>query len=125
MTAEQVVSAFCEAVTRKDVDTAMSYIAADCFYHNVPLEPVRGAAGIRQAMDTFFQLLGVIEIETLHQVAAGSVVMNERVDTFAPPGKGRVSLPVFGVFEVEGDKIVSWRDYFDVRQFTERTGLAM
>ena len=44
------------------------------------------------------------------------VVMTERVDTFIY-GDKRISLPVMGTFEFEGDSLVKWRDYFDLREF--------
>jgi limonene-1,2-epoxide hydrolase len=35
---------------------------------------------------------------------------------FRFPGK-QISLPVMGIFEVAGEKIAAWRDYFDMNQF--------
>jgi limonene-1,2-epoxide hydrolase len=52
----------------------------------------------------------------LNLAAAGNVVMTERVDVFTYPDKS-IELPVAGVFEVRGDKIAAWRDYFDVNMF--------
>ena len=123
MNADQIVTAFCDAVTKKDVDGAMKYIADDCLSHNVPLDPMQGAAAIRGALQGFLQMLGSIEIETKLQVAVGDTVMNERVDYFQPPGKPRYGLPVAGVFVVKNGKIVVWRDYFDTRQFAKNTGI--
>lgn len=125
MTPEQIVNEFCDAVTKKDVDRAMALIADDCLYHNIPLDPIQGKAAIQQTLAGFLQLLGAIEIETLHQTCTGNVVMNERIDYFYPEGKGRVGLPVAGIFEVKDGKITSWRDYFDTKQMTERTGIAL
>jgi limonene-1,2-epoxide hydrolase len=123
MNADQVVTAFCSALTKSDLDGAMKLVAEDCVYHNIPLEPVKGAAAIRATLAGFVQMLGAIEIDTKVQVAVGDTVMNERIDTFTPPGKARYGLPVAGVFEVKNGKIVAWRDYFDVRQFTKGTGI--
>lgn len=125
MNADQTVTAFCNALTRGQLDEAMSLIAADCVYHNIPLEPVTGAAAIRATLQGFVQMLGAIEIDTLKQVAVGDVVMNERIDSFTPPGKTRYGLPVAGVFEVKNGKITAWRDYFDVRQFSTGTGIPL
>jgi limonene-1,2-epoxide hydrolase len=86
---------------------------------------MKGIEAIRQTFAGFVQALGSIEIETLHQASAGDVVLNERIDTFSPPGKERFGLPVAGIFEVKGDKIVAWRDYFDVKQFVEGTGIRL
>src|SRR5437868_3494162 len=100
MNADQTVTAFCNALTKGDIEAAMKLVAEDCVYHNIPLDPIKGAAGIRGALDGFVQMLGSIEIDTKLQVAVGDTVMNERVDTFTPPGKARYGLPVAGVFIV-------------------------
>jgi limonene-1,2-epoxide hydrolase len=123
MQAEEVVNQFCAAFSRGDLDGAMSLIAADCVYHNIPLAPVNGAAAIRETIAFFFSVLGTIRLETLHQVAHGSLVMNERLDHFSPPQGTAYSLPVAGVFEVHDGKITAWRDYFDIGQIERGTGL--
>lgn len=125
MTADQIVTAFCEAFEKGSIDDVMQYVDDDCEYHNIPLEPIRGAAAIRKTLEGFGQLLGSIRFEIRHQVASGDVVMNERVDHFTPPNGAPYGLPVTGVFEVRGGKIVAWRDYFDVGQFQKGTGLEL
>jgi limonene-1,2-epoxide hydrolase len=47
--------------------------------------------------------------------------MTERIDVFTLAGRS-FELPVMGTFEVNGDKIQAWRDYFDTNQFTARMG---
>ena len=89
----------------------------------MPFPPVTGPSGVRDTLAGFFQLTGPVRIETIRQVAVGKLVMNERLDHFDPPGGKAFALPVAGAFEVEGDKIVAWRDYFCMRQFAEGTGL--
>ena len=125
MNADRTVSAFCDALTRGDLDEAMKLVADDCVYHNIPLEPVKGAAAIRATLQGFVQMLGSIEIDTERQIAVGDLVMNERIDTFSPPGKARYGLPVAGAFEVKNGRIVAWRDYFCMKQFEKGTGLAV
>jgi limonene-1,2-epoxide hydrolase len=125
MNADQTVTAFCQALTKSDIDGAMKLVAEDCVYHNIPLDPIKGAAGIKQALQGFMQMLGSIEIDTKLQVAVGDTVMNERIDSFTPPGKAKYGLPVAGVFVVKNGKITAWRDYFDIRQFTKGTGIEM
>jgi hypothetical protein len=34
MTADEIVTAFCDAVTRKDYDRALGYLADDCVYQS-------------------------------------------------------------------------------------------
>jgi len=94
MNAGETVTAFCNALTRSDLDEAMKYVAEDCIYHNIPLDPVKGAAAIRATLEGFMPMLGSIAIDTQRQVAVGDFVMNERIDTFSPPGKGKYGLPI-------------------------------
>ncbi|MEA2624901.1 MAG: limonene,2-epoxide hydrolase [Candidatus Binatota bacterium] len=125
MNADQTVTAFCDALTRSDLDGAMKLVADDCVYHNIPLDPVTGPAAIRATLEGFVQMLGSIEIDTKRQVASGDLVMNERIDTFSPPGKSRFGLPVAGAFEVKNGKITAWRDYFCMKQFSSGTGISV
>ena len=124
MSPEEVVNAFCAALN-EDLESSLVYIADDCVYQNMPFPPVHGPAGVRDTLAGFFKLTGPVRIETLHQVAVGKLVMNERLDYFEPPGGRAFGLPVAGVFEVENGRITAWRDYFCVRQFAEGTGLAL
>ena len=125
MSPEQVVNAFCAALTANDLDAALSFISADCVYQNMPLPPVHGPAGVRDTLLGFFQITGPVRIEVLRQSAAGNYVFNERLDHFAPPGGRAYGLPVAGAFVVRGDQISEWRDYFCMRQFAAGTGLAL
>jgi limonene-1,2-epoxide hydrolase len=49
----------------------------------------------------------------LNLAIAGNVVLTERVGHFVCEGK-TIHARVMGAFEVTGDKITAWRDYFDV-----------
>lgn len=122
MSPDEIVTAFCETLN-EDLERSLAYIADDCIYQNMPFPPVRGPAGVRDTLAGFFQLTGPVRIETLRQVAVGELVMNERLDHFDPPGGRAFALPVAGAFEVRGDRIVAWRDYFCMRQFAQGTGL--
>lgn len=125
MRPEEVVDAFLAAANRQDMAGMLKYVAPDCVYQNMPFPPVHGPEGVKSTLEGFFQLTGWVRIETLRQVAAGNLVMNERLDHFAPPTGKAFALPVAGAFEVKGDLITAWRDYFCMRQFAEGTGLAI
>lgn len=122
MSPEEVVNAFCDALN-KDLEESLRFIADDCVYQNMPFPPVVGPEGVREVLAGFFQVTGPVRIETLRQVSTGNLVMNERIDHFDPPGGRAFGLPVSGAFEVDGDKITAWRDYFCMNQFREGTGL--
>ena len=61
--------------------------------------------------------LTVVEFKVLNMLSDGPQVMTERVDIFRKDDGGLVELPVMGILEFEGDKITSWREYFDLNQF--------
>jgi limonene-1,2-epoxide hydrolase len=120
--AEQIVRAFLGAWPRRDVDQLMSYFAPDAVYHNIPVAPLVGTAAIRGAFQGFYDMMTEgIELDVLHVVGNGDVVMAERIDRFRWDGK-RLDLPVCGVFEVRNGKIVKFRDYFNYPSWFEATG---
>ena len=120
MQPEQVVNEFCKAWSRLDVAQIMSFFTDDAVYHNIPMEPVRGKAGIKAAINTFLPMAKSLQFKILHTAAAGNVVMNERVDIFDLGNGKTISLPVAGVFEVNNNKITAWRDYFDLQMYTKQ-----
>ena len=111
---EMLVTDFCMAL-EGPLANALGYLAEDVDYRNIPLEPVKG----REAARAFLTpLLGeashlLEKMLILHTTSSGSVVMNERLETWVK-GDVRVELPVAGVFEIENGRIAKWRDYFDL-----------
>jgi len=110
---EDIVRRFCAAFARMDADELIEYFTPDALYHNIPLPPLRGRAEIHASLKGLRSRFRGLEIEILHQVAAGELVMNERIDYFMI-GERRVALPIAGVFELTAGKIRSWREYFDL-----------
>ena len=117
--AEKIVTEFCNAWPRKNVEELLAFFTDDAVYHNIPMEPARGKAAIKAAINTFLPGLKSIEFKILHTTAAGNVVMNERIDIL-DTGSKKISLPVAGVFEVKNGKISAWRDYFDMQMYTKQ-----
>lgn len=117
---EKLVREFCAAWARRDVDAILRYFDADAVYHNIPMEPVKGHAGIRRVLETFVPPSQSIEFQILHLAAAGPVVFTERVDRLTMGAK-KIELPVAGVFEIREGKIAAWRDYFDLQTWLEQT----
>jgi limonene-1,2-epoxide hydrolase len=117
--AEKVVTEFCNAFPRKNVEELLAFFSDDAVYHNIPMEPARGKAAIKAAINTFLPGLKSIEFKILHTTAAGNVVMNERIDIL-DTGSKKISLPVAGVFEVKNGKISAWRDYFDMQMYAKQ-----
>ena len=113
----EIVRSFIAAWSRNDLDEIMSYFAADCVYHNMPVEPARGSEATRAMIKGFSSMATKVEW-VLHQIAESEagVVLTERTDRFEIGGRW-VELPVMGSFELREGKIVAWRDYFDLAQF--------
>lgn len=112
-----IVREFCAAWERMDADELASYFTEDGVYHNIPMAAAEGRDAIRELLVGMKMMISSIRFDIHQQVAAGNVVMNERTDHLVM-GDKTIALPVVGVFEIEGDKIRAWRDYFDMAQFT-------
>ena len=109
----EVVEAFLDAFVAMDFDTALTYIAADAEYTNIPMGTVRGPAGVRTVLVPFFAPIHENEFIILRKGAADSVVFLERLDRHRLDHGWR-ELPVNSVFEVHDGRIAVWRDYFDL-----------
>ena len=111
-----VVTSFCGAWSRLDIDELMGFFHEDAVYHNIPVDPVVGRDDIRAMIVGFTAGWDRLDFALRHIVAQGDVVLTERVDHFVSVQR-TVSLPVMGTFELSGGLITAWRDYFDLNQF--------
>ena len=109
----EVVQAFLDAFVALDLDTALTYIADDCEYTNIPMGTVRGPAGVRAVLEPFAAPIHENDFVILRKAAAGPVVFMERLDRHRLDHGWR-ELPVNSVFEVRDGRITVWRDYFDL-----------
>ena len=116
-TPDEVVRDFCAAWGTATNEELLAWFHDDATYHNVPLEPAVGIDAIRGALEMFASMGMSITFEVHHQLAGDRVVMNERTDHIQMEGRS-ISLPVVGVFEVDGGRIRRWSDYFDMGQFS-------
>ena len=112
MNPEEVVRAELNAWGRRDVDEIVSHFSVDAVWENVPLGVANGHSEIRYLAKQYISRISHFECEILNLAAAGNVVLTERVDRFVFDGTP-VDARCMGAFEVTGDKISAWRDYFD------------
>ncbi len=119
MGAEEIVNEFMARVVRMDLDAACELVSDDVEYDNVPMGKVYGPDGIKGVLAQMVGMLDEVDWVIHRQVAAGSLVLNERTDRFGKDGKW-IELPVAGVFEVIDGRITLWRDYFDMTTFTDQ-----
>jgi limonene-1,2-epoxide hydrolase len=114
---DAMVREFIAAWERRDTDHIVDAFTDDGVYHSTPLTPIVGKAAIREFVTGFADVPpGRLEIR--NQVASDTVVMNERVDHLNMNGRP-VTLPIMGVFEIEGGRIKAWREYFDLAPVRE------
>jgi len=112
MSIEQVVREEMAAWGRNDVDEVISHFADDATFDIGPAFPkVAGRDAIYQILKHFFAGGTCIELEIMHSAVAGDVVLMERTDHWELDGK-KTSWPVMGAYEVHGDKITAWREYY-------------
>jgi limonene-1,2-epoxide hydrolase len=88
-------------------------------------EGVSSTTGIEEAI-AFLErpdrskAIAAVHFDILAIAADGNRVLTERVDRFVlADGSEVAAARLMGIFEVEGDKIVAWRDYFDVNFATK------
>lgn len=119
LTPEQTVDAFIAAIERRDVDAACALADEEISYENVPMQPIKGRTMLHAVLGSFVGKSTQVDWRIIRQVAAGDVVVNERLDRFEMDGKW-VEIPVAGIFEVRDGLITLWRDYFDLATFTNQ-----
>jgi limonene-1,2-epoxide hydrolase len=116
----QIVTDFCNAVPRRNVEELVGFFSADAIYHNIPIAPVKGREAIAATLRGFLDPSTEAGFEVLAIAGHGRVVLTERIDRFTINGK-QIAVPVMGAFEIDAQgKISAWRDYFDLAQFTKQ-----
>ena len=115
----ETVRAFVAALERKDIDSALTFVAENCEYDNVPMSKVHGPLAVRGVLESFLGAASEVDWVVHREAATGNVVFNERVDRFHF-AHGWVELPVTGVWEVVDGRITLWRDYFDIAMYMKQ-----
>lgn len=113
------VDDFVTAWPAGDASRLGEYFTESAVYHNGPLEPVVGRSAIVATVESFMGMGGSVSVDMVHVLVDGPLVMTERVDYFVAGGRS-LALPVCGVFELAGEQIAAWRDYFDLGQFASQ-----
>ena len=119
-TVQAFMAAFIAAWPSGDAAVLEPFFSPDAVYHNIPMEPARGRDAILATFAEFMAMGGQVRVDVAHLVAAGPIVMTERVDHFISPEQ-TISLPLMGVTEVHDGVITAWRDYFDLTQLRSQT----
>jgi limonene-1,2-epoxide hydrolase len=116
--ADDLVTEFCARWASPDPDELAGYFTEDAVYHNIPMQPLHGRDAIRDFIAGFLAAFDGIDFNVHRQISDGILVMNERTDVMRRKDGQTIPLPVMGVFEVRDERIVAWRDYFDMEAIT-------
>ena len=122
MSPSEIVTAFIEAIERKDVAAAAAMASPSISYENMPMQPIVGREAVAATLEMFLGNATEVDWVMVRQHEVGQVVFNERIDRFQI-GNGWLELPVAGVFEVDDDGLITlWRDYFDLASYQRQLG---
>ena len=117
MTPEEVVTALIRACEARDLDAVTALVTDDIEYDNVPIGKVFGPEGVRRVLSGgVSEAASQVEWVIHRQVASGNTVMNERTDRFLVDNRW-IEISIAAVFEVRGDRVSLWRDYFDLESY--------
>lgn len=119
---EEIVQACFEACRALDADRMVEHFSDEAVFWNAPVPPIHGKAKIRGTLQRLFSLCTSLEIDVHSLAVAESTVLMERTDTVDVRGVS-VSAPIAGVVYFRGDRIIAWRDYFDLLHLLRQTTL--
>jgi cytochrome P450/limonene-1,2-epoxide hydrolase len=109
-----IVREFCDLMIKRDPEALRPLLADDAVYQNVGTPAFTGISAILENLGIQFSVFpDSYEYKTLNLVAAGEVVLTERLDFVRVPSGELAGLPVMGAFTVRDGKIVRWTDYWD------------
>jgi len=117
----EIATTFFEHWNANRIDEALSMLAEDVLYDNVPFPDIVG----RENVGKFHRDFGIgssfkVEWQIVNIAVADQVVLNERIDIFIHESGDKITLPVMGTITVEDGKITVWRDYFDASSFDKQ-----
>lgn len=118
-TVRAFMAVFVRAWPLADASGLSHFFSAEAVYVNGALAPVRGRATVVSSLTAMMAMGGEVGVDILHLIAAGPIVMTERVDYWSSDGRS-ATLRVAGVFEVRDGVIAAWRDYFDGNEFASQ-----
>lgn len=122
---EKLVRDFLGSWQGRNLDTICGAFAENAVYHNVPVKPIEGMAGIRGIFTAFLDAFTYAELKIITLAAEPGLVLAERIDYFTMNDGRKIVLPVTGVFVVKNGKIARFSDYFDLADFERQSGLKL
>jgi limonene-1,2-epoxide hydrolase len=123
--AQKVVEAFVSALERLDLDEALTLVAEDVRWVNVPWKTATDKNRFRKILRGMFKDATRFEVQyrDIHERGDG-VVYTDRVDIFEGGGIS-MNLPVQGEFRVKDGLITEWVDRFSWTKFVGEIGRSL
>ncbi len=122
---EKLVRDFLGSWEGRDLETICGAFADDAIYHNMPVAPIEGIAGIRAIFAAFLDAFAEAKLDVITLAAEPGLVLAERIDYFTMNDGTKVVLPVTGVFVVRNGEIARFTDYFDLADFERQSGFKL
>jgi len=118
-----VVSFLAECGRSKEAmqEAMRSYFTSETVWENVNMGTTVGADEALALMQSFEDNTGIATFRAtlINKAVDGNVVLTERTESLVDAeGKQIMEVRIMGAFEIEGDKIVAWRDYFDTKVYS-------
>ena len=112
---ERIVTELLNAWSRLDFAGATELVTDSFVYQPDPsAKLIKGKDAVLAVWQSYLKFMKSYEFKTLHILSAGDVVMMERLEWIGTK-RGKMELPIMGVFEVSGGKLSAWRDYWDTK----------
>ena len=131
MTSVEVVRALYDAFNAQDWDRIADYVAADVEWTNIALEQTSDLQQLRESYPGFFEAFPDVNVRIVNIFGEGRYVAVEWHARGTNTGPFRGNPPTGKVFErrgcsvaeIEGGRIVRYRDYFDRATQLRQLGL--
>ena len=117
---EQIVVEFWKAFDRLDLEAALGYMTEDCVHDDKPVGIHAGKEEIRKFFAPQMVEMASFRAELKDTLSIGDTVMNERIDHIELQGGKKAAMLVMGAYEIREGKIAVWRDYYDIKSFTNQ-----
>lgn len=117
----QIISEIREASLEKDHETFLSYLSDDIEYHyHVGSRPLIGKEWVQKFLNKYDSITADVVWRIDRYAEVDNCLLLEGYEEYTDLRTNeKIAHPYMGVFEFEGDKIVKWRDYFEMNNVKE------
>jgi len=112
---EKIVTELLNAWSRLDFAAAVGLVADSFAYQPDPsAKLIKGKDAVLAEWQSYLKFMRSYEFKVLHMLSSQNVVTMERLEWIGTK-RGKIELPIMGIFEVSDGKISAWRDYWDTK----------